>query len=114
MELTRITREQIVDWVTEVGDWEKEHRRGATFYTWINYTFTSDDVESYKKDGIDASELLDVVVNLNGTWDDDWGFELSDITYHKVIETKEFVPEKIIPAHYISKFKNENVDLVFE
>ena len=105
--MNKITKEQLQDYVAEAGEFEKEHRKGSSFYAWVSHTFTQTDVEELKSDDIDASDFLGVCVTLNGTWSDDWGCEWDDVDYCKVEEYQELVPEQVIPAHYVTKQKTE-------
>jgi len=103
--MNKVTESQIKDYVSDVGHFEKEHRKGSSFYCWISNTFNQNDIDEFKKDGIDASDFLNVCVTMNGTWSDDWGTEWDDVDYSKVEEYQELVPEKIIPEHYVTKIK---------
>lgn len=114
IELTKITKEQLIDYVAEEGEFQKEHRKYSSFYCWASHKFTQQDIDTLKEDGIDASELIGVLVTLNGTWDDSWGTEWDDMAFEKVEEYEEFVPEQIIPEHYVTKTKTVPVKLVFE
>lgn len=104
--MNKITEEQIKAYVSEVGEFEKEHRKGSSFYCNASHTFTQKDIDILKEDDIDASDFLNVFVNMNGTWDDNWGTEFYDIDYQKVEEYQELVPEKVIPEHWIVKSKS--------
>ena len=102
--MEKITEETIKDYVSEVGEFETEHRKGSTFYATASHTFTEADIEYLK---VDASALLGIQVVLRGIYDDYNGTDWDKIDYYKVEETQELVPEeiKIIPAHYVTKKK---------
>ncbi len=101
--LRKITEEEIKEYVSEVGDFDKEHRKYSSFYCWSSLTFTQEHIDEFKEEGVDASQLLDVCVTMSGQWDDNWGTEWDSIDYCKVEEYQELVPEQIIPEHYVTK-----------
>ncbi len=101
--MKKITEEQLKEYVTEVGDFEKEHRKYSSFYCWSSLKITQDHIDEFAEEGIDASDFLNVFIQMNGMWDDSWGTEWDSISYTKIEEYQELVPEKIIPAHYITK-----------
>lgn len=103
--MDKITKEYLEDYVAERGEFEKEHRKGSSFYAYCTYTITQTDIEELKTHGIDASDLLNVCVTLNGAWSDDWGCEWYSMDFCKVEEYQELVPEVVIPAHYVTKQK---------
>ena len=104
--MEKITEETVKDYVSEVGKFETEHRKGSTFYATASHTFTEADIEDLKvEDGVDASGLLGIQVVLRGIYDDYNGTDWDEIDYYKVEETQELVPEKVIPAHYVTKKK---------
>lgn len=104
--MQKITEEIIKDYVSELGEFETEHRKGSTFYATASHTFTETDIKYLKEvDDVDASELMGVRVVMQGTYSDYNGTDWDEIDYYKVEETQELVPEKIIPAHYVTKKK---------
>tara|TARA_R110000744_G_C19371770_1_gene563207 strand:- start:59257 stop:59595 length:339 start_codon:yes stop_codon:yes gene_type:complete len=103
--MEKITEEYLKNYVSEVGEFDKEHRKYSSFYCWINHTITQTDIDELKTDGVDASDFLNVLVSMNGTWDDSYGTEWDDITYQRVEEYQETVPEQVIPAHTVTKYK---------
>lgn len=104
--MQKITEEILKDYVSEVGKFETEHRRGSTFYATVEHTFTETDIKDLMEvDDVDASQLLGVRVVMQGIYDDDNGTDWDGIDYYKVEETQELVPEKVIPAHYVTKKK---------
>lgn len=112
--LRKITEEEIKDYVSECGDFDKEHRKGSSFWAWVEYTFKQEDIDSLAEDdNIDASEFLGVSVTLNGTWDDNWGCEWDEVTYSKVEKYEELVPEQIIPEHIVTKTRTTSFVPVF-
>lgn len=112
--MQRITKQQIQDYVSEVGNFEKEHRKYSSFYCWADHTFEQKDIDKLAKYDVDASELLGVTVTLNGMWDDSWGTAWSSIHFVKHEEYQELVPEVIIPAHYETKYREVPFDTTFE
>lgn len=102
--LRKITEEEIKDYVSEVGEFEKDHRKGSSFWCWATHTFNEADIKDLREtDCVDASDFLGVCVTLSGMWDDNWGTEWDEVTYSKVEEYQELVPEQIIPEHYVTK-----------
>lgn len=112
--MNKITEEQLKEYVVEVGEFEKEHRKYSSFYCWSNHIFTQEDIETLKEEGIDASDFLNVCVSLSGIWEDGWGAEWGSVDYCKVEEYQELVPEVVIPAHYVTKTKSEPFTPVWE
>lgn len=108
--LTKITKEQLVDYVAEVGEFEKEHRKYSSFYCWSTHLITEQDVKVLAEEGVDASDFLGVLVTLNGMWDDSYGTEWDDPEFSKMEEYEELVPEQIIPAHTVKKQRTEKFD----
>lgn len=109
-----ITKEQIQEYVSEVGDFEKEHYKYASFYATASHVFGQDDVDELAEDDLDASELLGVTVTLNGYWDEYNGREWEDMTFNKYEEYQELVPEVVIPAHYETKYREVPFTIEFE
>lgn len=109
----KITEQQIQDYVSEVGDFEKEHRKYSSFYCTATLTFAQKDIDELAEDDIDASDFLGVLVTLQGTWDDSWGTEWDETTYEKVEEYQELVPEVVIPEHYESRYRTSAFKPVF-
>lgn len=95
----------MIEFVADVGEMEKEHRKYGEFYAWIGYTISQEDVDWFSSKGIDAKQFLGVQVSLNGMWSDSWGCEWNDVDFSKVEYYEEFVPEVVIPAHYVTKDK---------
>lgn len=114
--MNRITKEQIKDYVSELGEFETEHRKGSSFYASASHTFTSKDIEEFAESEIDASELLGITVTLNGYWSDYDGCDWNDhLTLTKAEEYEVFVPEVVIPAHYETKVREVEVtDIKFD
>ena len=105
--MNKITEEYLKEYVSDVGEFEKEHRKYSSFYCWSTHTFTQTDIEELKNEGVDASDFLNVCVTMSGMWDDSYGTEWNSIEYSKVEEYQELVPEQVIPAHYVTKQKTE-------
>lgn len=114
--MKKITEEQLWDYVSEVGESEKEFRKYSSFYITTSHTIRQEDVDSLAEDDLDASNFLNILVSRNGMWDDSWGTEWdSKPEYFKVEDYEEVVPEVIIPAHTVTKqryaaFKPEFVE----
>lgn len=105
--MNKITKECLEEYVSELGDVETEHRKGSTFYANCSYTFKQADIDTLKDEDVDASEFLNVCVTLSGIYDDWNGCEWDSMDFCKVEEYQELVPEKTIPAHYVTKQKTE-------
>lgn len=113
--MQRITKEQIQEYVSEVGDFEKDHHKGATFYATASHTFKQEYIDTLaEEDYIDATELLGVTVTLNGYWDEYNGCEWEDMTFNKYEEYQELIPEVVIPAHYETKYREVEFTATFE
>ena len=112
--MNKITKEELQEYVSELGDFEKDHRKGGSFYASCSYTFKQDDIDTLKDEDIDASDFLNVCVTLNGYWSEYEGCEWEGIDFCKVEEYQELVPEQIIPAHYVTKQKTEAFDYKWE
>lgn len=101
--MKKITEEQIKDFVKRNGVFEKEHRKGSSFYCWSDHTFTEKDIELLKEREMDASDFLNIRVLLSGMWDDNWGTDWTDIDYYRVETVQKLIPEQVIPAHYVTE-----------
>lgn len=112
--MKKITEQELNEYVSEVGDFEKEHHKYSSFYCWVSHTFTEEDIKVLAEEGVDASDFLNVCVSRSGTWDDSWGTEWHDTSYEKVEEYQELVPEQVLPAHYVTKTKTEKFVPVWE
>ena len=105
--MDKITKEQLEDYVADMGEFEKEHRKYSSFYCSAIYTMTQTDIEELKKESIDASDFLDVCITLNGMWDDSNGTEWDSMDFCKVEEYQELIPEVVIPEHFVTKQRTE-------
>lgn len=112
--MNKITEDYLLEYVSDVGEFEKEHRKYSSFYCTVTHTITQTDIEELKEDDIDASDFLGVLITRNGTWDDSWGTEWDETTYEKVEKYQELVPEVVIPEHYVTKYKTKAFKPVFE
>lgn len=112
--MERITKKQIQDYVSEVGDFEKEHHKYSSFYCTSSHTFTQDDIIELAKADMDANDLLGVTVTLNGIWDDSWGTDWDSMHFSKHEEYQELIPEVVIPAHYETKYREVEFTATFE
>lgn len=106
--MKKITEQELNEYVAEVGEFEKEHRKYSSFYCWVSHTITEEDIKVLaEEDGVDASDFLNVCVTRSGMWDDSYGTEWDEATYEKVEEYQELVPEVIIPEHYVTKTRTQ-------
>lgn len=112
--MNKITKQYLQDYVQDVGDIETEHRKYSSFYANCSYTLKQDDIDVLAKEGVDASEFLNVCITLNGMWDDSNGTEWDSMDFCKVEEYQELVPEVVIPAHYVTNWKTEAFVPVWE
>lgn len=112
--MQKITEDYLLEYISDVGQFEKEHRKYSSFYCTVTHTITQEDIEALAKDGVDASDFLGVLITRNGIWDDSWGTEWDDTTYEKVEEYQEFIPEVVIPEHYVTRQKLSAFKPTFE
>ena len=112
--MKRITKEQIQEYVSDVGEFEKEHRKYSSFYATATHIFSQEDIDELAECDMDASELLGVTVTLNGYWDDSNGCEWEGISFNKYEEYQELIPEVVIPAHYVTKHREVPFTANFE
>lgn len=112
--MRKITEQDLLDYVSDVGEFEKEHRKYSSFYCTVSQTITQTDIEELKEDDLDASDFLGVRITRNGMWSDVDGTDWDDTTYEKVEEYQEIVPEVVIPEHYVTKYKTKTFKPVFE
>lgn len=112
--MKKICKDVLLDYVSDVGEFEKEHRKGSSFWCTLTHTITEADVKELAEDDVDASDFLGVMITRNGVWDDNWGSDWNDTTYEKVEEYQELVPEVVIPEHYVTKVKTKAFEPVFE
>ena len=112
--MNKITEQYLLEYVSDVGQFEKEHRKYSSFYCTVTYTITQTDIEELKEDDVDASDFLGVLITRNGIWDDSNGTDWDDTTYEKVEEYQELIPEVVIPEHYVTKQKTTAFKPVFE
>lgn len=112
--MNKITEDCLLEYVSDVGEFEKEHRKYSSFYCTVSHTMKQEDIDALAEDDVDASDFLGVLITRNGTWDDSWGTEWDETTYEKVEEYQELVPEVVIPEHYVTKYKTKTFKPVFE
>lgn len=112
--MNKITEDYLLEYVSDVGEFEKEHRKYSSFYCTVSHTIKQEDIDALAEDDVDASDFLGVLITRNGTWDDSWGTEWDDTSYEKVEECQELVPEVVIPEHYVTKYKTKAFKPVFE
>lgn len=112
--MRKVTEDELIELVGDEGTFEKEHRKGSTFYAHNEYTFTQKDIDDFAEEGIDASEFLNVSVVESGIWSDDDGFDLASRDWYKNEPYEVHVPEVVIPAHTKTEFRSTKFDPVFE
>jgi hypothetical protein len=112
--MKKISEAVLLEYVGEVGEFEKEHRKYSSFYCNLNHTITQADVDELATDGIDASAFLNVCIERHGTWDDSCGTEWDDTTYTLTEPYEELVPEVVIPAHTVTKYRTKPFTPEFE
>ena len=104
--MKKVTKDYLLRYVENVGNFEKEHRKYSSFYCWCTHVITQEDIDSIKKDEeMDASDFLNVEVSLSGQWSDSDGTDWFDEEFQKVEGYEELVPEVVIPEHYVTKVK---------
>ena len=104
--MEKVTKDYLLRYVENVGNFEKEHRKYSAFDCWCSHVITQEDVNYIKKhDKWDASGFLNVEVTLSGQWSDSDGTDWFDEEFQKVEEYEELVPEVVIPEHYVTKVR---------
>lgn len=104
--MKKISEEILLEYVGEVGEVEKEHRKGSSFYCNVSHTITQADIDELAEWG-DASDFLNVCIDRNSMWDDNWGTDWNDTSYTLVEPYEEVVPEVVIPAHTVTKYRTK-------
>lgn len=112
--MNKITEQYLLEYVSDVGEFSKEHRKYSSFWCTVTHTITQTDIEELKNDDVDASDFLGVRITRNGLWDDGYGTDWHETTYEKVEEYQELVPEVVIPEHYVTKYKTKAFEPSFE
>lgn len=112
--MKKISEQELLEYVSDVGEFEKEHRKYSSFYCTVTHRFTQEDIEALAEDDIDASDFLGVLITRNGIWNISWGTEWDETTYEKVEEYQELVPEVVIPEHYETRYRTSAFKPVFE
>lgn len=112
--MQKITEDYLLEYVSDVGEFEKEHRKYSSFWCTVTHRITQEDVEALAEDDVDASDFLNVLVTRNGMWDDSNGTDWDETTYEKLQEYQELIPEVVIPEHYVTKQKTTAFKPVFE
>lgn len=104
--MEKVTKDYLLRYVGEVGDFEKEHHKYSSFYCSCVHVITQEDIDLIKNDEkMDASDFLNVEVALFGQWSDSDGTDWHSEEFQKVEEYEELVPEVVIPEHYVTKVK---------
>lgn len=112
--MRKVTEDELIECASDNCTFEKEHRKGSTFYAHSEYTFKQEDIDFFAEEGIDASEFLNVSIVENGIWSDDDGFDMTSRDWYKNEPYEVHVPEVVIPAHTKIEFKSTKFDPVFE
>lgn len=79
-------------------DFEKQHRKGATFFATSTLVVTQEVVDEFK-DSYEIEQYLGCRFKAVGYWSDLDGIELTNAWVEKSKEV--FVPEEVIPAHTV-------------
>lgn len=102
--MNKISEEQLWEYVSEVGESEKEFRKYSFSISPTQHTIRQEDIDELAEYDMDASDFLNVHVSRSGLRDDSWGTEWdSKPEYYKVEDYEEVVPEVIIPEHTVTK-----------
>ena len=101
--MRKITKKELIEYVEENGDMEKEHRKYSEFYVTVTYVFEEDDLRYFTDKGIDVKRFINTRVKLHGMWSDSYGCEWDDVEFYDVEYYEELVPEVVIPAHSVIK-----------
>ena len=112
--MKKVTKEYLEDYVQDVGESEKEHRKYSSFYITIEHTITQEDIDKMAKEGVDASDFLNVRVTKHGMWDDSWGTEWDSTEYKKEEPYQMLIPERVIPEHHVTIHKRIPFEPVWE
>lgn len=104
--MEKVSEEVLLEYVTSVGKFEKLHYKYASFYCTMRHVITQADVDWFAEMlSLDASDFLSVEVVREGIWDETYGVEWDHVVYSKEVAHQEFVPERIIPEHYITVYE---------
>lgn len=112
--MNKITEQYLLEYVSDVGEFEKEHRKYSSFWCTFTHLITQEDIDALAEDDVDASDFLNVLVTRNGMWDDSNGTDWDETTYEKLQEYQELVPEVVVPEHWVTKYKTSAFKPVFE
>lgn len=112
--MNKITEQYLLEYISDVGEFEKEHRKYSSFYCTVSHTMKQEDIDALAEDDVDASDFLGVLITRNGIWDDSNGTDWDDTTYERLQEYQELVPEVVIPEHYVTKYKTSAFKPEFE
>lgn len=105
--MNKITEDYLLEYVSDVGEFSKEHRKYSSFWCTVTHTITQEDIEALAEDDVDASDFLGVRITRNGMWSDSDGTDWDEVEYEKVEEYQELIPEVVIPEHYVTKVKTK-------
>lgn len=113
--MKKVTEDVLLDYVADVGEFEKEHRKYSSFFCSVSHTITQEDVDCIAKGcREDASDFLGVDITRSGIWDESYGAEWESVEYNKLEEYQELVPEVVIPEHYVTKYELHPFDPEWE
>ena len=84
-------------------DIETEHRKYSEFYAWGSLVIDEELVQDIKEEYPDIAEYLGKRFSVSGLWSDSYGLDISDIWVEE--SYTEIIPEQIIPAHEVTKWK---------
>lgn len=112
--MNKITEDYLLEYVSDVGEFTKEHRKYSSFYCTVTHRFTQEDIEALAEDYVDASDFLNVLITRNGMWSDSDGTDWDETIYEKLQEYQELVPEVVVAEHYVTKYKTSAFKPVFE
>lgn len=111
--MNKITEQYLLEYISDVGEFEKEHRKYSSFYCTVSHTMKQEDIDALAEDDVDASDFLGVLITRNGIWDDSNGTDWDDTTYERLQEYQELVPEVVIAEHLVTKYKTSAFKPVF-
>ena len=112
--MNKINEDYLLEYVSDVGEFTKEHRKYSSFYCTVTHRFTQEDIEALAEDYVDASDFLNVLITRNGMWSDSDGTDWDETIYEKLQEYQELVPEVVVAEHYVTKYKTSAFKPVFE
>ena len=112
--MNKITEQYLLEYISDVGQFEKEHRKYSSFWCTVTHRITQEDIDALADDDVDASDFLNVLITRNGMWSDSDGTDWDETIYEKLQEYQELVPEVVVPEHYVTKYKTSAFTPVFQ